>query len=96
MVATSYALSDGQPLNNVLIAIVYDNGTIGQHYWPVSQPEQYKSASPTNVQGVTALAIADDRAYCIVGDKIKEYRISWSNPGLWTPVGDVPTTVTAS
>lgn len=75
----------------MLIAILFDNGTVAVH-WQDSVDAAWSMglAPPTNV---SALAVNFDlQAYCVTEGRIQEWQIDRSVPTDWTLIGNVTST----
>ncbi|KAK3367706.1 hypothetical protein B0H63DRAFT_85220 [Podospora didyma] len=90
--ATSWRQDEGQGWQNILVALLFGNGSIVLHSWDAGAKSWSTGfPSPTNV---TALAIHDGlKAYCVQGGQVREYSIDRNNTSAWTLVGLVTTVV---
>ncbi|ROW07302.1 hypothetical protein VMCG_03691 [Cytospora schulzeri] len=86
----TYANETGGSLDKILLAILFDNGTVTVHWQEiVDGPWKMGFAPPTNV---TALAITHAlKAYCLSGGRIQEWDIDGSEPTSWTLASNVTT-----
>ncbi|KAK3345936.1 hypothetical protein B0T25DRAFT_265901 [Lasiosphaeria hispida] len=91
--ATSWNSTAGSGPKNILLALLFNNGSIVVHWldeptgsWATGFP------SPTNV---SALALNDNmRAYCVQNGQIREYDIDMSRPASWKFVSNVTSLAT--
>ncbi|KAK3390069.1 hypothetical protein B0H63DRAFT_557093 [Podospora didyma] len=90
--ATSWASSPSAGLQNVLLALLFKNGSVVVHWYDQGKGA-WLQGNPA-VANVSAMAVHDGmRAYCVQQGVLREYLIDQSDPQRWTLNGNVTTTV---
>ncbi|KAK4182225.1 hypothetical protein QBC35DRAFT_188289 [Podospora australis] len=94
--ATSWSRTNDQRRENVLVTLLYSNGTVVLYWYDVDPAVRAWRSGTPNVKNITALAVHGGlRAYCIRDGKIEEYEIDPANPAEWKLLGDVNSHVNA-
>lgn len=90
--AVSYAADPSNTsLDSMLIAVLFDNGTVAVHWQNSVDAAWNMGIAPA--ANLSALAVNFDlQAYCLTDGRIQEWQIDRSVPTNWTLIGNVTNT----